>query len=426
MALLAAMIAGCSSGNSSDNPDPVFTPPLKASVSSPTVLYTQGDGVEVRNGGYGSAIANVPGKKDEIYMMTDRGPNIDNQAGTGKIFPIADFSPAIGHFKISDNGLTKIKDIQFRRPDGTLITGLPNPAGMGSTGEVAEDLSGQALGTDPYGIDSEGLVALADGTFWVSDEYGPHIVHFAADGRELERINPFGSGTGGRKLPAVYATRRANRGMEGLAITNDGQWLVGAMQSTMRNPDKASTQDAGSAITRILFFNISTGATREYAYVQNEGGLSNSEILAIPGRDSEFLVIERDGGYFGDGAAYKNVYLIDITGATDISDPADGPNGKLYGGQTVEQLVDAAGLSANGIVPVSKSLVVNMLDYNNYPHDKLEGIALYDGDTLICGNDDDFSVDDNGNGAMVQKLLPATSKPDNNTIYYVQLSTALY
>ncbi|MEZ5338712.1 MAG: esterase-like activity of phytase family protein [bacterium] len=426
LAAVVSLSAACSGNGGSANPDPVFTPPQQASVSSPSVLFTQGDGVEVRNGGYGSAIANVPGKPDEIYMMTDRGPNIDNQAGTGKIFPIADFCPTIGHFKVSSTGLTKIRDIQLKRPDGTLFTGLPNPAGMGATGEVAEDLNGQALGTDPYGIDSEGLVALADGTFWISDEYGPHIAHFAADGRELERINPFGSGTGGRSLPAVYATRRANRGMEGLTITNDGQWLVGIMQSTMRNPDKASTQDAGSAITRILFYNIASAETREYVYVQNEGGLSNSEILAIPGSDSQFLVIERDGSYFADGAVYKCVYRIDVTGATDISDPANGTNGRLYDGQTVEQLVDGAGLSSKGIVPVTKSLVINMLDYNSYPHDKLEGIAIFDANTLICGNDDDFAVDDNGNGAMVQKLLPATSQPDNNTLYYVDLASPLY
>ena len=34
------------------------------------------------------------------------------------------------------------------------------------------------LPKDPNGYDSEGLVALKDGTFWVSDEYGPFITHF--------------------------------------------------------------------------------------------------------------------------------------------------------------------------------------------------------------------------------------------------------
>ncbi len=34
-----------------------------------------------------------------------------------------------------------------------------------------------------YGLDSEGLAALNDGTFWVSDEYRPHIVHYDANGK---------------------------------------------------------------------------------------------------------------------------------------------------------------------------------------------------------------------------------------------------
>ena len=38
---------------------------------------------------------------------------------------------------------------------------------------------------DDYGLDSEGLAALNDGTFWVSDEYGPHIVHYDANGKKL-------------------------------------------------------------------------------------------------------------------------------------------------------------------------------------------------------------------------------------------------
>jgi len=44
---------------------------------------------------------------------------------------------------------------------------------------------------DPYGYDSEGLVALPDGTFWVSDEYGPYLTHFDANGYELGRLTPY-------------------------------------------------------------------------------------------------------------------------------------------------------------------------------------------------------------------------------------------
>ena len=55
-----------------------------------------------------------------------------------------------------------------------------------------------------------------DGTFWVSDEYGPHIVHYDANGKEIGRINPFVNDVRNTfTLPQEFSYRRANRGMEG-------------------------------------------------------------------------------------------------------------------------------------------------------------------------------------------------------------------
>jgi hypothetical protein len=67
-----------------------------------------------------------------------------------------------------------------------------------------------------------------------------------------------------------------------------------------------------------------------------------------------------------------------LNGATDISDPANGAAGKLFGGKTVEELKDAATLGADGITPVTKSLVSDlMIDINPvYPHDEAEGLAI--------------------------------------------------
>ena len=49
-------------------------------------------------------------------------------------------------------------------------------------------------------LDSEGLAIAPDGTFWVSDEYGPHIIHFDKNGNTIEKINPFNTS---RKIPKV-------------------------------------------------------------------------------------------------------------------------------------------------------------------------------------------------------------------------------
>jgi hypothetical protein len=39
-------------------------------------------------------------------------------------------------------------------------------------------------------LDVEGVVGNRDGTFWISDEYGPYIYRFSADGHLLQTIQP--------------------------------------------------------------------------------------------------------------------------------------------------------------------------------------------------------------------------------------------
>jgi len=102
--------------------------------------------------------------------------------------------------------------------------------------------------------------------------------------------------------------------------------------------------------------------------------------------------------------------------------------GKLYSGLTVEQLKDQAGLTAAGVVPVAKTLVLDLLGSAIapvYPHDKAEGLALIGGDQLAISNDDDFGVVDNGANGFAPKILPATGKVDVNRIYFVKLPTPL-
>src|SRR5262249_31865401 len=152
---------------------------------TPSVLTTVG-GVNVQGDGFGSSIAPVPGVSNEFFGLTDRGPNVDGPNGS-KVFPAPGFSPLIGHFKVENGMAQLINTITLSDASGKPRTGLPNPPGPGNTGEVALDVTGKTLPFDSLGIDSEGLVALPDGTFWVSDEYGPYIAHFDASGRTLEQ-----------------------------------------------------------------------------------------------------------------------------------------------------------------------------------------------------------------------------------------------
>jgi hypothetical protein len=151
------------------------------------------------------------------------------------------------------------------------------------------------LANDPNGYDSEGLVALPDGTFWVSDQYGPFVTHFDSRGRAIQRLSPF-DGT----LPAELRFRVPNRGMEGLTITPDGKELVGLMQSALQQSDLNGSNAKNIVPTRIVTYNLRTHALHEYLYLLHDpktNGTANSELTALS--DSTFLVDERDGNFPG-------------------------------------------------------------------------------------------------------------------------------
>ncbi len=412
-AIIFTALVSCKDDDKMNNQDVNYT---KLPQEFPFSKLATVNGVDIINGGFGSGAAAHPTRKGEFYVITDRGPNTDYL--NGKKFPSPNFTPTIMHFKINAEGnIEIIKYIKLKNPSGQPITGLPNPAGMGSTGETAYDASGNVLGTDNYGLDSESIVAAADGTFWVSDEYGPHIVHYSAEGVELERISPIGVNTGPRKLPAVLAKRRANRGMEGLCITPDGKMLVGTIQSTMYVPTKALATN--TTLTRIVSFDIATGQTKQYLYKQN-GGASDSvcDITAIS--STEFLVIERDGN-FGSQGGTKKVYRINIAGASDVNGAditaVDGMkiNNKALEQSTWDEITNA------GIKPVSKILAVDLVAKLGYEHDKFEGIVYLGNNKLAVFNDDDFGILDDGNGNPKAKILPKTGKVDKGTMYVVDI-----
>ncbi|SHE21419.1 esterase-like activity of phytase family protein [methanotrophic endosymbiont of Bathymodiolus puteoserpentis (Logatchev)] len=407
-----------------------------------TVLRDDIEGVEIRNGGYGSAATAHPSQSNQFYALTDRGPNatFTGAEGKGKMFPTPDYAPRIGLFELNSAGqVTLIKDIILKDTSGKPITGLPNPSALGGTGETPYDAKGNVIKDaagnvklDDFGLDSEGLAALQDGTFWISDEYGPHMVHFDATGKEIGRINAFTEDPRTiLNLPAEFANRRANRGMEGLTITPDQKTLVGIMQSTMYNPSKAVKN---LDITRIVTVNLETGEIGQYLYKQDKTQNSNSEIVALSA--TEFLVIERDGGFLNGGAkaaspnAQKLIYKINLNNATNLETVTingdllqDDALGLTVAGKTLEELVLAEGweaLAQQGIYPVQKSMIVDMVAEVGYPHDKMEGLWLIDANTIGVLNDDDFATWSTG-GVLEQKYIDAEkTQVDGNKLYIIK------
>lgn len=415
LSLLAiAALTACNNSEDHENDQDVNYSKLPQEFPFTTLATI--NGVNVINGGFGSGASAHPTKKGEFYAITDRGPNVAYSNGIKILVP--NFTPTIMHFRINAEGnIEVIKYIKLKNPSGQPITGLPNPVGMGSTGEAAYAADGSVLGTDNYGLDSESIVAAADGTFWVSDEYGPHIVHYSAEGVEMERISPIGVNTGTRKLPAVFAKRRPNRGMEGMCMTPDGKMLVGTIQSTMYVPTKALATN--KTLTRILTFDLATGKTKQYLYKQ-DGGASDSVCEITPISNTEFLVIERDGN-FGSAGGLKKVYRINIANASDVSgtDPA-AVDGIKINGKALEECTWAE-ITTAGYQPVTKTLAVDLVAKIGYEHDKFEGIVYLGNNKLAVFNDDDFGVADDGNGNPKTKILPKTGKQDKGTMYIVDI-----
>ena len=361
-------------------------------------------GVTVTGDGFGSAVVPVPGKKNQVYGLTDRGPNVDGPDGS-KIEPFPQFTPAIGRFRLKDGRAQLLETIPLRAANGHRYNGQVNSDA--STGETITGLDGVALPASPYGYDSEGLVALRDGTFWVSDEFGPFITHFTRHGRAIERLSPFDG-----SLPAELSLRTANRGMEGLTVTPDGKTLVGIMQSALTQRD-STVKPKSVAVNRIVTVDLRTRATHEYAYVLDDPAHNEtaaSEIAALSA--TKFVVDERDGDF--DPGAYKKLWQVDISAASDIGPKAtvgsyDGATGGLkIDGKTVEAIAGggdeattSAALQAAGITPVAKSLYLDLgalvssasPDGTFFAHDKIEGLAILNGGRrLIISNDSDFGL----------------------------------
>jgi hypothetical protein len=397
-------------------------------------------GVTISGGGFGSSLTPVPFGASEYYGLTDRGPNVDGPNGE-KVEPLPSFHPMIGKFRLVGGKATLEKTITLRDPQGNPYTGRVNTEA--NTGETIVDLNGTVLAPAPTGYDPEGLVALRDGTFWVSDEYGPFITHFDAHGRQIGRLSPFDG-----SLPAELKFRVPNKGMEGLTVTPDGSTLVGIMQSALQQPD-LKPKPGNVSTLRIVTHNLRTEATHEYVYLLDnpaDTGTAVSEITALS--PTTFLVDERDGKF--PPGAYKKLWKIDLTDATDVGPHASVPGatydgskgGLLVGGTTLDQLAGKqntataqASLAAAGVTVVRKSPFLDVANLFTtldpaarfFSHDKLEGVAaLNGGRTVVISNDSDFGIDGLTNDTppyqLHAKVSPTTGVQDDGEFLAVDLT----
>ncbi|WP_406346171.1 esterase-like activity of phytase family protein [Streptomyces sp. NBC_00648] len=372
-------------------------------------------------GGIGSDMYPA-GRKGEFWTVTDRGPNgqIKVDGSKRRTFPVPGFDPAIVKVRVSGGRVQELKAIAITTRSGKAVTGLPNQA---SRDEAPYTYDAKTpLPYDPNGLDTEGIVQAADGSFWLADEYGPSLVHVSARGKVLTRYVPKGLNLKGadypvvESLPAILLKRKTNRGFEGLAQLPGGD-LVLAVQSPLSVPDAAAGEKSRNA--RLLRFSPKKRAvTAEYAYrfdavdvvdpgEDNTSELKISSLVAI-GRD-QLLVQERTDK----ASRLHRVTLPRGPGMLGSAwdDSAASPS--------YEQLEDPV---AAGAPVLRKTLVVDFNNVAGVPG-KVEGIALTGRDTLALINDNDFGMTD-GPGAFDTRGRLVDSGIDT-TVTYVRLPRPL-
>ncbi|KAK2808911.1 hypothetical protein FQN49_008664 [Arthroderma sp. PD_2] len=303
-------------------------------------------------GGFGSSIAveqtswkkNSDGTYEGIaWAVPDRGWNTQGTLNVqGRIQKLSLKLALAPNATVSDpsgpNFEIKLLDtLLLTGPDGTPITGLdadfsgnvsfPGFPDMPVATYTGDGFGGSGEGGRRISMDSEGIVIGKDGSFWISDEYGPYVYKFSREGRMLQAIQPpdayiprrNGHVSFSAASPPIYdpdrktdpedpeTGRNNNQGFEGMTISRDGKTLYILIQSALNNdggPKKRYRKQA-----RMLEYDIS-GSTPKYTheyvvtlatYVDPTEedpdkatiAASQSEIHYLPTGD--FLILSRDG-----------------------------------------------------------------------------------------------------------------------------------
>ena len=377
----------------------------------------------------------------------------------------------------SQNQLTLKSTGGFQLTDdqGRLLTGYDPYANVGTLfgKPVASPAAGQP-GAGLVSIDAEGISFRNDGSFYLSEEYGPSIYYFNAQGRMLASLpvpdaliprdkdgNIIFTSAAASITPSVNPAvtgRRENQGLEGLSLSPDGKKLFALLQSATLQDAPGSDQTLRRN-TRMLVYDISKNPASptlaaEYALqlpTFNSSGsgaapnrtAAQSEMLAI--NDRQMLVLARDGNGYNNAAPstiiFKSVMLYDISAATNfVGTSADSAAGMI---------TDGKGNLLSTITPAQSAEVVNLLNTTQLSRfgisldntaagrsvltlsEKWEGMALVptlrEGRPneffLFVSNDNDFLTQ---SGVMQGKTYNAGVENDTQVlVYQLNLPTAV-
>ncbi len=359
-----------------------------------------------------SETADTSGNMLRLWAVTDRGPNgtVKTSAGKRRTLLAPDFVPTLVALDLAldasglPQAITVASTTSLAGRTGRPLSGRPN--GIGNDEPILDAAGEREIAVDHNGIDSEGLIRLRDGSFWMAEEYRPSLLEVPPQGRVARRYVPRGHALPQADmeivdvLPAEYGSRRDNRGFEALAVSPDESRLWALMQSPLDHPRPKAAKATGNV--RLLAFDLRSkrpaaehlyrlGDPADPRYLSKGAPPADGKLCAMAAvAPDALLVLEQSE----EGVA--RLYHCSLAGASDtLARPAD-----------AAPLEEIADLPAAGIVPVAKRLVADLAplrprmiaDVYGEGADpakaelKLEGLAVVGPRHVAIVNDNDFGV----------------------------------
>lgn len=350
-------------------------------LQNPELLGETPAGQRIHYGGFSALqVDRVDQDKLLVTTLTDRGPNGASMAfvtGVGRnarTFLIPKFAPSLVPLELSlaTGEVRMLKPRALMRTTSASFTGLPRPV-AGADGESAMTVRGDKIPLDPHGLDSEGYCRMPNGSFWISDEYGPDLLEFGSRGILQRKLSP------GKGLPELLRWRQLNRGFEALVCA--GEKIYAFLQSPLKMPAAKNKK-----VMRIFEVDARSGRTTAVYFFLLEDEAIDRIGDAVMIRPGEFLALEQNGK--AGGEAIHRIVRLTIGNATNLLTL----RGK-YPDLLLLEPEEWTDLEiSERLTPLARKTVVDLRGTAINAEEKIEGLALVDARTLLLVTDNDFGI----------------------------------
>jgi hypothetical protein len=268
-------------------------------------------------------------------------------------------------------------------------------------------------------LDPESFRQVADGTFWIGDEFGPYLLHFDADGKLLEipihtpyinELSQFARGlpfiqspdhpdfvsVTDAELRGQLANLGSSKGIEGIGMNSAGTILYPLLEGAL-----VTDPNQTHLLIRQFLLETTSYSNEYWFYRLENSGHAIGEMTAVG--DETFLILERDNNQGAD-AAFKRIFKINLK---DVESD----------GHTLKKtlVVDLLAIhDVSGLTQAQEGVIGYGSDFK-FPFITIESVYVVDAQTLLIVNDNNYP------GSAGRR----PNVPDDNEFILLQLPTAL-